>query len=102
MKLYSFDSGSTKDWVAYDVRQQEPIKIDHLKQIMEAWTFLKENWKGGEIDIYDTLLELWLAPIPAMKNRYFIMFRVNPYGEGYLVSPVELPWVLANGAKEVL
>jgi hypothetical protein len=39
--------------------------------------------------------DYWFSPIPGKKLKC-VVARPNPYGEGYVVSPVEMPWLEAK------
>jgi len=45
-----------------------------------------------ETDLSTSSIEIWINELPGNEKNVFVI-RLNPYSVGYIVSPVELPWI---------
>lgn len=51
--------------------------------VREKFPEIKDNYGRGDF---------FLAPLP-LQDQKLIIWRPNQFSEGYVVSPVELPWM---------
>jgi len=96
LRVYEIHAGSLETFVRFGEPEKDINRIDSLLSAhAELLRYMKKK-KSCEIESAP-LLEVWQVPIPFSRGlAYATLFRFNPYGGGYLVSPVEMKWLEAT------